>query len=72
MTILVLLLFTLTLKAPTVNRLGLVVPIAADVIVVIVTWVTTVRQVRQASSLGMNMGYSGIVLRDGTSLDSYL
>ncbi|KAJ3557058.1 hypothetical protein NM688_g1680 [Phlebia brevispora] len=53
-----------TNKSPSLaSRLSL---IAADIIVLIVTWFKTIRQVKQLYSLGYTMSLSTILLRDGS------
>ncbi|KAF7789113.1 hypothetical protein EIP86_000048 [Pleurotus ostreatoroseus] len=43
----------------------IVTPILADAIVVLVTWYSTFRQVKNATSLGLHTGFSGVLLQDG-------
>lgn len=39
--------------------------ITADVIVIVVTWIKTARQTREAALLGVGVGVSATLLRDG-------
>ncbi|KAF7789116.1 hypothetical protein EIP86_000051 [Pleurotus ostreatoroseus] len=51
-----------------VHMTTIVTPILTDAIVVFVTWYSTFRQVKEAAALGLNMGFSGVLLRDVCSI----
>ncbi|KAJ3536622.1 hypothetical protein NM688_g6812 [Phlebia brevispora] len=54
-----------------VNLASAVTTIAADVIAIVVTWLKTYRQVRQAASIGMTVGFSATLLQYGGTADLF-